>query len=128
MGECMVFPEDYKEFIDSYSFKDKQEVYTNGSELIPVFRVEQMMDHYMPLRKMTVREFKEFCCVSDIVLKDSFTGRVYTKIDNYLDREVRGFYPRFNLANSNDSYNPWCRLQIVAWISHDFTEEGKDEK
>lgn len=30
--------------------------------------------------KMTVKEFKDFCCTSNIVLKDSYTGRVYTKI------------------------------------------------
>lgn len=127
MGEMMTFPEDPKEFIKDYSFKDKEEVYTNGSELIPVFRVEQMLEHYLPVKGVTVREFKEFCCISNIVLKDSFTGRVYTKIENYLDKEVTGFYPRFDI-NSNDSYNPFCRLQIVAWIPHDFTEEGKDEK
>ena len=127
MGDCMVFPDDYKEFIEDYSFKDKQEVYTNGSELIPAFRVEQMMDHYMPLRKMTVREFKEFCCTSNIVLKDSYNGRVYTKINDYLDKEVRGFYPKFEVSKHSD-YSPYCKIQIIAWIPHDFSKEGKDEK
>lgn len=77
--------------------------------------------------RMTVREFKEFCCVSNIVLKDSFNGRVYTKLENYLDRVVTGFYPRFDLMRSNDSYNPLAYLQIVAWINHNF-EEDKDEQ
>lgn len=69
---------------------------------------------------MTVKDFKEFCCVRDIVLKDSYNGRVYSKIDNYLDKQVTGFYPRFDLMRSNDSYNPIARIQIVAWIEHDF--------
>lgn len=76
--------------------------------------------------RMTVKEFKEFCCVSDIVLKDAFTGKVYTKIDNYSDRVVTGFYPRFDLMGSRDSYTPMSRIQIVAWIEHIF-EEGKHE-
>ena len=42
----MSFPETFKEFIDEYSFKDKEEIYTNGSDLIPVFRVEQAWNHY----------------------------------------------------------------------------------
>lgn len=46
MADRMEFPKKMKEFIDSYSFKDKEEVYTNGAELIPVFRVEQAMEHY----------------------------------------------------------------------------------
>lgn len=45
-GECMSFPATPAEFIESYSFKDKEQVYTNGVELIPVFRVEQMLEHY----------------------------------------------------------------------------------
>lgn len=47
MGETMNFPENPLDFIKQYSFKDKEEVYTNGSELISVFRVEQMIEHYM---------------------------------------------------------------------------------
>lgn len=46
MGDCMAFPNDPMDFIKEYSFKDSEECYTNGSELIPVFRVEQMIDHY----------------------------------------------------------------------------------
>lgn len=56
---------------------------------------------------MTVKEFKKFCCINDIVLKDSYTGRVYSKLDKYLDREVTGFYPRFDMMQSNDSYTPF---------------------
>lgn len=75
---------------------------------------------------MTVKDFKEFCCVRDIVLKDSYNGRVYSKIDNYLDKQVTGFYPRFDLMRSNDSYNPIAMIQIVAWINHDFERsDGK---
>ena len=42
----MTFPPTFEEFIDEYSFKDKEEIYTNGSELIPSFRVMQAWDHY----------------------------------------------------------------------------------
>lgn len=48
MGDSMFFPKDPMEFISDYSFKDKDKIYTNSSELIKVFRVEQMMEHYMP--------------------------------------------------------------------------------
>ena len=46
MGEMMSFPETPEEFLEQYSFADKKEEYTNGSELIPVFRVKQMFEHY----------------------------------------------------------------------------------
>lgn len=51
MAECMEFPKDWAKFLEDYSFRDHKEFYTNGARLIPVFRVEQMMHHY--LRKAT---------------------------------------------------------------------------
>ena len=47
MGECMSFPRDWRKFVENYSFVDHKEFYTNGSRLIPVFRVKQMMEHYI---------------------------------------------------------------------------------
>lgn len=45
MAETMMFPATFDEFAEQYGFKDKQEVYTNGSELMQVFRVRQWLDH-----------------------------------------------------------------------------------
>lgn len=50
MADQMTYPKNPMDFIKGYSFRDKEEVYTNGAELIPVFRVEQMIEHYMPHR------------------------------------------------------------------------------
>ena len=47
----MKFPNDIKDFIKKYSFKDKEERYTNGSMLISVFRVKQMLEYYFGLKK-----------------------------------------------------------------------------
>lgn len=44
-GEIMDFPNTFEEFANRYGFKDKDEIYTNGSELIPVFRVKQWLEH-----------------------------------------------------------------------------------
>lgn len=47
MPDCMYFPKDWKEFL---------ELYTNKSELIPCFRVEQLIEYYFP-----AKENKEPC-------------------------------------------------------------------
>lgn len=44
-GEQMDFPNTFDEFAEDYGFKDKDKIYTNGSELIPVFRVKQWLEH-----------------------------------------------------------------------------------
>lgn len=48
MTEHMTFPKTAYDFIKQYSFKDEKQEYTNGAELISVFRVKQMMEHYFP--------------------------------------------------------------------------------
>lgn len=47
MCKQMTFPEKWEDFIKQYSFKDTKGIYTNYSELVPIFRVKQMMDHYL---------------------------------------------------------------------------------
>lgn len=41
----MQFPDTFEEFIKLYSFVDDKEIYTNGCELIPTFRLKQWIDH-----------------------------------------------------------------------------------
>lgn len=45
-GDMIIFPEDWEYFLYKYEFKDENEIYTNGSMLIPSFRVKQMVKHY----------------------------------------------------------------------------------
>ena len=60
MTDKMEFPKTMREFIDNYSFKDIEEVYTNGAELVPVFRVEQALEHYeKEIRNKAIDDFVE---------------------------------------------------------------------
>lgn len=45
MGDCMTFPATFDEFAEQYKIVDHEKVYTNGTELIPVFRVKQWLEH-----------------------------------------------------------------------------------
>lgn len=46
MGDMMDFPSTWELFLHDYEFKDAKQIYTNGSDLIPSFRVKQMIEHY----------------------------------------------------------------------------------
>ena len=48
MSDCMTFPEKITDFLESNSFIDTEQIYTNGSKLIPVFRVIQALEHFAP--------------------------------------------------------------------------------
>lgn len=45
MGDCMAFPATFEEFAEVYKIVDSEEIYTNGTELIPIFRVKQWLEH-----------------------------------------------------------------------------------
>lgn len=47
-GEIMSFHENIEDFLNDYSFEDCERIYTNGSRLMPTFRVKQEFGHYMP--------------------------------------------------------------------------------
>ena len=44
-GEMMKFPKTVDEFMESYKIVDTEQVYTNGSELVPIFRMRQWFEH-----------------------------------------------------------------------------------
>lgn len=46
MADAMQLPESWKQFLHDYEFRDSSMEYTNGSMLVPSFRVEQMIEHY----------------------------------------------------------------------------------
>ena len=45
MINAMIFPDTFEEFVKIFGFVDSKKYYTNGSELIQVFRVEQWLEH-----------------------------------------------------------------------------------
>ena len=55
MADAMQFPESWKQFLHDYEFRDSSMEYTNGSMLIPSFRVEQMIEHYFRDAEPVVR-------------------------------------------------------------------------
>ena len=50
MADMMNFPKRWEDFLHDYEFEDARRIYTNGSRLIPSFRVKQMMEHYALVR------------------------------------------------------------------------------
>lgn len=45
MPDSMMFPKTVDEFMEKYKIVDTEEVYTNGAELVPIFRMEQWFEH-----------------------------------------------------------------------------------
>lgn len=60
-GEMMNFPDTAEEFMEQYKIVDSEEVYTNGAELVPIFRMEQWFEqhpepHWIPVTERLPEE------------------------------------------------------------------------
>ena len=45
MADMMTFPDTVEEFMEQYKITDTEQIYTNGTELVPIFRMRQWFDH-----------------------------------------------------------------------------------
>ena len=45
MSECMTFPDTVEEFMEQYKIIDTKQVYTNGTEFVPIYRMRQWFQH-----------------------------------------------------------------------------------
>lgn len=78
MADCMTFPNTFDEFAEQYKIVDKKEVYTNGTELIPIFRVKQWLDH---TRADTVRKMQE-----------RVKAKIHKSVHQYWNENDGGYY------------------------------------
>lgn len=45
MADMMTFPNTVEEFMEQYKIVDTEKIYTNGAELVPIFRMKQWFEH-----------------------------------------------------------------------------------
>lgn len=45
MGDMMTFPDTVEEFMEQYKIVDTEKIYSNGIELVPIFRMKQWFEH-----------------------------------------------------------------------------------
>lgn len=45
MSDCMTFPKTVEEFMEQYKMVDTEQIYSNGTAYVPIFRMEQWFEH-----------------------------------------------------------------------------------
>lgn len=96
----MEFPKTFDEFANDYGFTDDKEIYTNGSHLIPVFRVKQWLDH-----------IEQQPC-DDCVRRSKVIQEVFEIIDMYDSGEYLAYEDeeQTKLIVGNDRENDFRRI------------------
>lgn len=66
MADVMTFPKTVDEFMEQYKIIDVEEVYTNGAELVPIFRMKQWFEHSEKRGRWIIKSHKMMgecpCC------------------------------------------------------------------
>lgn len=106
----MYFDEKWEDFLDFYSFTDTKQYYTNGSELVQVFRVKQMVEHYFKNKGDKNMELKD---TVEMMQSDDFKERFraeyfqtkirYDKLDEMTVCYEAGTLP----------FTPNCSLELL---------------
>lgn len=102
-GEHMQFPPTWENFIDLYGFIDRENIYTNGSELIQTFRVKQMIEHYFP--------FNQWKPISE---PPKYTGDYLIEVD--INHAGEGMFTYLRVATYNTLYEDWYVHENPAYI------------
>lgn len=99
----MKFPPTWENFIDLYGFIDRENIYTNGSELIQTFRVKQMIEHYFP--------FNQWKPISE---PPKYTGDYLIEVD--IDHTGEGMFTYLRVATYNTLHKDWYVHENPAYI------------
>ena len=92
MNNVMDFPETWEEFEKQYGFTDTEQVYTNGSRLIPSFRVEQWLEHNTDRLKLVQ---DSVYTIMNIAKTDSIKDKCFRNAARLIQNAIDGKYQDF---------------------------------
>ena len=92
MADCMTFPDTVEEFMEQYKITDTKQIYTNGAELVPVFRMEQWFEHQTDRMKFVQEAVNTLMNISKTnSVKDKCFRNAARFVQNAIDGEPQDF-------------------------------------
>lgn len=59
MADSMTFPDTVEEFMEQYKVVDTEQVYTNGTEFVPIYRMKQWFEHLSSVQPYTDEQIQK---------------------------------------------------------------------
>lgn len=122
MSEQMEFPITFEKFAKEYGFKDDKEVYTNGSDLIPIFRVNQWLEQDNRLRTMEMdtayecgKHANKWVLVSERLPEDKTYVLTTIYIPGRQPHARSGWYQNGFFHNDNGDVWRATDREVIAW-------------
>lgn len=91
----MTFPDTVEEFMEEYKLVDTEQVYTNGTELVPIFRMKQWFEHEAVVRTKNTVASNDCISRRDAIDAVEF-GITYVKVLNKETGEVMELFKKSN--------------------------------
>lgn len=57
-GDIMTFPDTVEEFMEQYKMVDREQIYSNGCEYVPIYRMKQWFAHKPQIDLVRCKECK----------------------------------------------------------------------
>ena len=141
MSDCMTFPNTVEEFMEDYKVVDTDQVYSNGTEFVPIFRMKQWFEHLQDAptvkpepcedaisRKEVLTLFAHNC---DHVRPYTDTWKAVKQMTPVTPKQKKGKWKRHNTYHGDDISSfvdpDWrcseCGRQanVNAWCLYDLT-------
>lgn len=125
----MNFPQTVDEFMEQYKIVDREKVYTNGAEMVPIFRMKQWFEHealgkdtnvptWIPFTAETMpkEDGEYFVLYDDKYAEDYDTGRVGVA-DFYVDCEAFGYWQeRYDPVSLGFVDSDFIEIKVKKWM------------
>lgn len=112
MGEMMTFPETIQEFLEQYKIVDTEQVYTNGAELVPIFRVLQWYDAHITPAKPQTNADKYFRNATDDMIAEWIAKHMYCA-------ECMFFNDDNGTCKYEQRYRKGCNGAMLDWLKQE---------
>lgn len=92
MADSMTFPDTVEEFMEQYKVVDTEEVYSNGCEFVPIFRMKQWFEHQNDRMKFVQEAVNTLMNSSETnSVKDKCFRNAARFVQNAIDGEPQDF-------------------------------------
>ena len=128
MGDCMAFSATFEEFAEVYKIVDSEEIYTNGTELIPIFRVKQWLEHQKKTGCVIVNVTYDDERLKEIV--NDATKNIELQVEDIRANAIKDFAKELiiNLDGDIEAYaNAGHGLNVYEWLVSYLNSKGAIE-
>jgi hypothetical protein len=121
MSDMMTFPDTVEEFMEQYKIVDDENVYTNGADLVPIFRMVQWFEHVSATD--TISRQAAIDALNEVVKDHSITD--FDAIASILD--LPSAQPEIIRCKDCKHWIPYDWMFSEVWQSKNIADYPEDE-